>query len=147
MSMSDAEIQRLAEKVQHSLQSSSQASDSTEPLKDALGYCDEIVSARPHEPYYYAGRGAVKYYLGRASGTGERVEHYLRSAIDDFSSAIQHDPQQGNYYGGRALCRLQITAQRMAEIDPEEKHAVKQDFQTAVAKDPSQPGIWIGLLV
>ena len=84
-------------------------------LEDALADCNEALRLKPNDPETLGGRGFLYLRLG-----------FMKTAILDYSAAIESMPNQASFHYGRAIAKQRLGDQEGADAD----------FLTARALDP-----------
>lgn len=84
-------------------------------LEEALADCNESLRLKPNDPETLGGRGFLYLRLG-----------FMKTAILDYSAAIEAMPNQASFHYGRAIAK-----QRLGDQD-----GADADFLTARALDP-----------
>lgn len=84
-------------------------------LEEALADCNESLRLKPNDPETLGGRGFLYLRLG-----------FMKTAVLDYSAAIEAMPNQASFHYGRAIAK-----QRLGDQD-----GADADFLTARALDP-----------
>lgn len=130
MPLSDQEIKYLIEKAESCIDS--------RDFQQAIKYINQLIEdAIPH-PYYFKRRGFCHRMIGNAD-----------KAIEDFTTAIKLDPDDGTTYWELAPCYSYKISHGGILDENERKNLLEkalENYKSAVERIPTSPEAWLAII-
>lgn len=128
--LSNQEIKYLIEKAEPCIDS--------RDFNQAINYLNQLIESAISHPYYFKRRGFCHRMIGNAD-----------KAIEDFTSAIKLDPDDGTTYWELAPCYSYKISHEGIVNENERKHLLEKslkNYKSAVERIPTSQEAWLAII-